>query len=69
MTLDEWLKKEQMTDAAFARRSGIGLRVLIGRYRRGVSFPSRSNLERIFVATDGQVTANDFLFLREEAQP
>lgn len=61
MTLDEWLRDNQITDAAFARQSGVGLKHLIGRYRRGISRPSFRNIEKIMTATNGAVTANDFL--------
>lgn len=61
MTLDEWLREHQITDAAFARQSGVGLKQLIGRYRRGLSRPSFQNIEKIMIATSGAVTANDFL--------
>jgi len=61
MTLDEWLTDQRITDAAFARQSGIGLRQIVNRYRRGISFPRPENLLRIQKATNGAVTAEDFL--------
>lgn len=64
MTLDEWLNDQGITDAAFARLSGIGLRQIVNRYRRGMSFPRPENLMRIHQATDGKVTADDFLASR-----
>ncbi|WP_204737454.1 hypothetical protein [Gluconacetobacter azotocaptans] len=50
-----------MSDAAFARRSGINLRQIVNRYRKGICFPTPTNLRRIREATNGQVTADDFV--------
>lgn len=61
MTLDDWLRINKISDAEFARTSGIGLRHLIGRYRRGISRPSFKNIARIISATNGSVTADDFV--------
>lgn len=61
MTLDEWLNYRGITDAAFARLSGIGLRQIVNRYRRGISFPRPANMRRIIEATNGEVTSDDFL--------
>jgi hypothetical protein len=60
MTLSDWLSLHCETDAAFARRSGIGHKQLVGKYRRGLQIPSPVNMDRIRLATDGAVTANDF---------
>jgi transcriptional regulator with XRE-family HTH domain len=61
MTLKDWLAKNKMTDAEFARVSGIGQRALVHKYRHGRQFPAPENLRRIRTATKGAVTANDFL--------
>lgn len=50
-----------MSDAEFARVSGIGQRALVHKYRHGRRIPSPENAERISIATDGQVTTNDFV--------
>jgi transcriptional regulator with XRE-family HTH domain len=57
MKLDDWLKAEDSTSAAFARLSGIGDRQLVHKYRHGERFPSPENLRRIREATNGAVTA------------
>jgi transcriptional regulator with XRE-family HTH domain len=61
MTLKEWLAEKEMSDAAFARLSGIGQRALVQKYRHGRQFPSPENLLRIRKATKGKVTADDFV--------
>jgi transcriptional regulator with XRE-family HTH domain len=61
MKLDEWLKAKKMTSAEFARSSGIGNKQAVHKYRHGERFPTPENLRRIHVATEGTVTANDFL--------
>ena len=61
MNLDQWLTEASMTDAEFARVSGVKQRALIGKYRRGRQFPSPENLRRIRDATAGAVTADDFV--------
>ncbi|WP_307136744.1 XRE family transcriptional regulator [Pseudoroseomonas cervicalis] len=60
MTLGEWLAANRETDAAFARRSGVAHKQLVGKYRRGLQIPSPLNMARIVAATGGQVTPNDF---------
>ena len=61
MTLKEWLAQHRMSDAQFARLSGIGQRALIQKYRHGRQFPAPENLRRIKKATGGAVTADDFV--------
>lgn len=61
MTLNDWLAAHGMSNAEFARFSGIGQRSLIMKYRRGRQTPAPENLVRIREATKGAVTANDFL--------
>jgi transcriptional regulator with XRE-family HTH domain len=61
MTLKDWLAKQQMSDAEFARMSGIGQRALVQKYRLGRQTPALRNMLRIRAATSGAVTANDFL--------
>jgi transcriptional regulator with XRE-family HTH domain len=67
MTLKDWLAKHGMSDAEFARVSGIGQRVLVQKYRHGRQTPSLENLERIRKATGGMVTANDVVAQRVAA--
>ena len=61
MKLRDWLASERMSDAEFARLSGIGQRALVQKYRHGRQFPSPTNLRRIRDATRGKVTADDFV--------
>lgn len=61
MKLDDWLTKEGINSAQFARASGLGDRQLVHKYRHGERFPSPENLRRIKDATHGQVTAEDFV--------
>jgi transcriptional regulator with XRE-family HTH domain len=61
MTLKDWLAQHRMSDAQFARLSGIGQRALVQKYRHGRQFPAPENLRRIKKATDGAVTADDFV--------
>jgi transcriptional regulator with XRE-family HTH domain len=67
MTLKDWLAARKMSDAEFARLSGIGQRALVQKYRHGRQTPSFENLERIRKATGGIVTANDFVAQRVAA--
>jgi DNA-binding transcriptional regulator YdaS (Cro superfamily) len=61
MKLYEWLCNRIMSDAEFARISGIGQRALVHKYRHGRLFPGPENLRRIRHATNGEVTADDFV--------
>lgn len=61
MTLKEWLAQHRMSDAQFARLSGIGQRALVQKYRHGRQFPAPENLRRIRTATGGAVTADDLV--------
>jgi transcriptional regulator with XRE-family HTH domain len=67
MTLKDWLALKKMSDAEFARVSGIGQRALVQKYRHGRQCPAPENLRRIRVATKGAVTANDFFDQQAEA--
>jgi transcriptional regulator with XRE-family HTH domain len=69
MTLKDWLAKNEMSDAEFARISGIGQRALVQKYRHGRQFPGPENLRRIKEATNGRVTANDFFDQNLSAPP
>ena len=61
MKLGDWLKRNQVTRADFARRIGVspGAVTLICREHR--SWLSRETAERIVAETQGAVTPNDFL--------
>ncbi len=59
MKLASWLDINRLSDAEFARRVGVP-RQTIGRYKLGERFPKPNLLNKIYKATEGQVTANDF---------
>jgi len=59
MKLATYLENEKLTDAAFARLIGVE-RQAVGRYKVGDRFPETPILLKIYEATAGQVTANDF---------
>lgn len=59
MKLAAYLEQNGISDAAFARLIGVE-RQAVGRYRGGDRFPEKSVLHKIFEATGGRVTANDF---------
>lgn len=60
MTLDQFLSSKRLTRTAFAKEVGVS-RVALQRYLAGDRFPRRGVLRRITAATDGLVTANDFV--------
>ncbi|MFT8785276.1 helix-turn-helix domain-containing protein [Gluconobacter oxydans] len=68
MTLDEYLKKHELTDAEFARQSGINLRKIVGDWRRGTRRPDAENMRKILVYTSGRVTPNDFILSKDMIQ-
>lgn len=59
MQLADYLTQHGISDAAFARSIGVE-RQAVWRYRLGVRFPEKPILLKIFEATEGAVTANDF---------
>lgn len=60
MTLSEYLSERKITDEAFAAEVGIS-QSQISRLRRGISRPSWESVALIERATEGQVTASDFM--------
>ncbi|MEM7625873.1 MAG: helix-turn-helix transcriptional regulator [Planctomycetota bacterium] len=68
MKLSDYLISQQLGPAEFARRIGVG-RMSIHRYIRGERFPRPEVLQRIYQATAGQVTPNDFLALNPTHAP
>ena len=60
MTLDCYLKKHGLTHTAFATRIGSTVQS-VHRYVHGQRYPRPEIMRRIVEATDGAVTANDFL--------
>ena len=59
MTLSEYLKANKVSQSKFARRCGMS-RAAICRIVAGNRFPTPETMRRIFLATDGQVKADDF---------
>ena len=71
MTLADYLAAHGLSDADFAVRVGVS-RPQINRLRNGQTWISDDVAARIFDATDGQVTPNDFLATRRasvDAEP
>lgn len=61
MKLEDWITKHGMTSAGFGKTAGIGNKQLVHKYRRGHRFPTPENLRLIRLATNGEVTADDFV--------
>lgn len=59
MKLARYLEINQISDSAFAETIGVS-RQAVFRYKTGERFPERPVLAKIFKATRGEVTANDF---------
>lgn len=66
MKIDDYLKASGSTDPEFADRIGVS-RQALWRYKSGIRTPRPAILARIREATDGQVTANDFVPLPAHA--
>lgn len=65
MRLADYLAREGITNAAFARATGLS-EATISLLCRGESWLSRDTAETILKATNGEVTPTDFL--REAAE-
>lgn len=68
MTLQAYLKLAGKTEAAFAREIGV-YQSSVWRWVRGERTPNPQTLRRISVATEGAVTANDFILETELRSP
>jgi transcriptional regulator with XRE-family HTH domain len=60
MRLDRYLKRNKVTPEDFAVLIDVHP-TTIYRFLQGLSFPKSGNLKRIAEATNGSVSANDFL--------
>lgn len=60
MNLSDWLKLNKVSLTEFARRARIERVQAVWKYAHGHAIPSRPNMMKIFEATSGQVTPNDF---------
>lgn len=61
MTLREYLDEKGESPLAFGRRIGLKQPGSVYRWLRGDRIPSRTFMRKIVDATNGQVTANDFV--------
>lgn len=59
MTLDQYLSDRPETETAFSLRIGAD-QSTVHRLRKAGQIPGKDTMARIFEATDGNVTANDF---------
>lgn len=59
MQLSTYLENSNLSDAKFAEIIDVD-RSSVSRMRRGLHIPNRDVMQRIFDATNGAVTANDF---------
>jgi transcriptional regulator with XRE-family HTH domain len=59
MQLAIYLEQNNISDSDFADQIGVE-RQAVYRYRSGQRFPEKTILHKIFEATNGAVTANDF---------
>jgi len=69
MKLDAYLSEHGLTSERFGKAAGIPSKQTIHNYRRGIRFPSPQNLRRIREATNGAVTADDFVDQHTESLP
>jgi transcriptional regulator with XRE-family HTH domain len=60
MRLAEYLENSKISPAEFSRLIGVS-QASVSRYAAGLRFPEPDILVRIKSATDGAVTADDFL--------
>lgn len=60
MTLNEWMKKNKISDGEMAEILGLN-RVSINRLRRGENPPSWPTMANLAEVTAGKVMPNDFL--------
>lgn len=60
MTLSDYLRERKETHEAFARRLGVHA-VTVSKWTSGAMRPSWPKMEAIARATDGAVTAADFM--------
>jgi len=59
MKLSQYLKKEGLTDGAFARKAKLSI-YAIRKYRYGIRIPRPKNMLRIKKITDNCVTEEDW---------
>jgi transcriptional regulator with XRE-family HTH domain len=69
MKLDDYLREHGLTSAQFAEKAGLMGKQNVHNYRHGHRFPTSKNLRRIREATNGAVTAEDFVDQHEGKSP
>ena len=62
MTFADWIKSRGLTYAAAADAIGAASPAVAWRYAQGRAIPTREMIGKIFEATNGSVTPNDFYF-------
>lgn len=67
MTLNEYLKQNQLSLKGFADQCGLSAPTIL-RARDGINMPSRRTLEAIVRATGGVVTINDLIRVEVEGE-
>lgn len=67
MRLADYLTDNKISDATFAGSIGVE-RQAVFRYRTGERFPEKTILLKIYEATNGAVTANDFAGIPAEPE-
>jgi transcriptional regulator with XRE-family HTH domain len=68
MQINEYLSEQNIPAAQFARQIKV-LKQTFFKYVHGIAFPPPSVLKRIAEATDGKVTANDFVEQHTNKRP
>lgn len=66
MKLSDWLKREEISGAEFARRASLS-EGMVSLLARDETWLSRETAQKILAATNGDVTPNDFLITEPEA--
>lgn len=66
MKLSDWLKRESVSGAEFARRTELS-EGMVSLLCRDATWLSRETAETILKATAGEVTPNDFMTAQPEA--
>lgn len=67
MMIREWRLKRGLSFRAVAELVGVANGTVVRRWETGDCIPRRDEMRRIFVATAGKVTPNDFYDLTELA--
>lgn len=66
MKLSEYLQKNGILQAEFARKIGV-TQGIVSYYVSGRTMPTRKNMQKIIEVTGGEVTADDFYVFEEKS--